>query len=292
VTSDLLQRIAAEARVDSSSPGEALNVYASPRAVINGHAGGRSAPESEPAPGTELAAATYAILDVETTGFDPGNDRVVEVACLIMRGDAIISSFQSLVDPGLPIPAEASAIHGIFDRDVRDAPPFGHIERHLRSLVRDSVVVAHNARFDVSFLPFLAERPVICTMRLAMHLVDSTSYKNRALCELLGTETVPGPLRVHRAAADARLTAGVFRELLRRYSALPAPQTIAGLIERIARPARLARFAFGKHRGDAIEHVPTDYLRGILAAGIEDWPDVRYTAERELAARELPTSYD
>ncbi|MFY9779958.1 MAG: 3'-5' exonuclease [Candidatus Baltobacteraceae bacterium] len=232
-----------------------------------------------------LAGATFAVVDVETTGIDPRRDRVVEVACLRMRRGEIVERFCSLVDPGRPIPLEASMVHGIYDPDVRGAPALARLVPRLRALTRDALVVAHNARFDVAFLPFIAGRPVICTMRLAMHLVDAPSYRNGALRDYLRLDAGPEHRRAHRAAADAHVTAALLQELLRLYARRQYPQTVSALIEMTARPARLRRFAFGAHRGQPIESVPTEYLRRIVQADAKDWPDSRYTAERELALR-------
>jgi DNA polymerase III epsilon subunit-like protein len=236
-------------------------------------------------PKDDLASATFAIIDVETTGFDPKRDGVVEVACLRMRRGEIVEAFTSLVDPGRPIPAHASNVHGIHEADLRGAPSLGHLAPRLRALTADAVVVAHNARFDASFLPVVAGRPVICTMRLAMHLVDAPSFRNQALREFLDLQVGPEGRPAHRAAADAHVTAALLRELLRRYACRPLPQTVSGLIATIAGPARLGRLTFGEYRGRPIDRVPTDYLRGLVQSGSKAWPDVRYTAACELTKR-------
>jgi DNA polymerase III epsilon subunit-like protein len=187
-------------------------------------------------PYDSLAHATFAVVDVETTGFDPKRDGVVEVACLRMRRGDIVGRYVSLVDPRRPIPPIASRVHGIYDGDLVGAPRLKTVRRRVRALTHDAVVVAHNARFDVSFLPFLAERPVICTMRLAKHLIDAPSYRNQALREFLDLRVGPEALRAHRAAADAHVTAALLRELLRRYAARHDDWSVSRLIERIARP--------------------------------------------------------
>jgi exodeoxyribonuclease X len=232
------------------------------------------------------ASATYAVIDVETTGIDPAVDRVVEIACVRLRGGRIVDRFESLVDPQRPIPPQASAIHHILDGDVRGKPVLARIAPGLRRLVDDAVIVAHNASFDAGFLPFVHDRPIVCSMRLAMHLLDAPSYKNQALRYQLGVDDpLLCVLRPHRALADALVTARIFLELLRRYERSAFPRGIEGLIATSAHPISLRRFPFGAHRGKLIADVPSDYLRWILTAGFDDAPDVRYTAERELARR-------
>ena len=233
----------------------------------------------------DLAAATFAVIDVETTGLDPKTDRVVEIACLRVRGGRVIERFSSLVDPGRAIPRRASAIHGIFDRDVAFAPTLRELEPQIRRMTADAVVVAHNARYDVGFLPFVAERPVLCTMQLARRLVDAPSYRNEALRDFLRLRT-PYPLGApHRAGSDAEVTAALLLELLRRYEFGPYETTVPALFTLVARRVTLARFAFGIHRGKALRQVPTGYLRWIVDAGFENWPDVRHTAMTELGRR-------
>jgi DNA polymerase III epsilon subunit-like protein len=232
-----------------------------------------------------LCAGRYAVVDVETTGLSPSADAVVEVAVLRIEGGEIVEQFASLVHPGRPIPAYASGVHGIYDCDVCSAPSLGALRERLLALTERATVVAHNAVFDRGFLPFLGGRPWICTMRLAMHVVDAPSYRNEALRELFGITMPADHGQAHRAFADAAVTAAILERLLERYAMGPFPQSVPGLIATVAKPARLGRFAFGAHRGLPIEQIPSSYLRWILAEGFEDWPDVRATAEFELRRR-------
>ena len=232
-----------------------------------------------------VQSQSYTVIDLETTGLNHRDDAIVEIACLRLSGGFVTDSFVSLVAPCRPIPAEASAVHGIFDANVRSAPRLADLKETILDFIAGSTIVAHNASFDLGFLPFLSDRPRICSMRLAMHLVDAASYKNEALRELFGIQMPANHGPAHRAYNDAAVTAAVFIELLARYSRTLHPQSVAGLIELISRPALLGRFAFGTHRGVDIEAVPTSYLQWIVAGGFENWIDVRATAEYELARR-------
>jgi DNA polymerase-3 subunit epsilon len=192
----------------------------------------------------DLGAATFAVIDVETTGLDSRTDRVVEIACFRVSGGRVVARFSSLVDPRRKIPARASAIHGIFARDVAGAPTLACLEPRLRQMTADAVVVAHNARFDVGFLPFIAERPTLCTLRLARRLVDAPSYRNQALREFLRLEPARPVRRAHRAEGDAEVTAALLLELLRRYESGPYPATVPALLTTAVRSIALSRFAF------------------------------------------------
>ena len=161
----------------------------------------------------------YAIVDVETTGFSPREDRVVEVACVVLDGALReVASFSSLVDPGRPIPAYATAVHGIRDRDVAGAPSLAALRPRLRELTAGATVVAHNAVFDRRFLTCLEDREWLCTLHLARRAFPhAPAYKNQALRTYLGIDDPRLRGRTaHRAYADVIVTAGVLRACLTR----------------------------------------------------------------------------
>ena len=98
----------------------------------------------------ELGAFT--VFDVETTGMSPVRDRIVEIAAIRIEKDGTQSRFQSLVNPQRSIPSRASSVHHIYDDDVADAPTFAKVGCEFIEFVADSVIVAHNAKFDLAFL--------------------------------------------------------------------------------------------------------------------------------------------
>jgi DNA polymerase-3 subunit epsilon len=172
--------------------------------------------------GSTMDAQRYAVVDVETTGFSPAIDRVVEIACLVVDADCRpLDEFVSIVNPGRLIPAFASSIHGIYDEDVAGAPRLDDLAGGLRALTEGAVVVAHNAAFDRGFLPFLHDREWLCTMRLAMqHFPNSPRHTNQALRTYLRVEDPRLAGRdAHRAYADAVVTAGILRHCLQRRNA-------------------------------------------------------------------------
>jgi DNA polymerase-3 subunit epsilon len=93
-----------------------------------------------------------ALIDVETTGTDAAVDRVVEVGIAIARGGEIVERRNWLVNPGRPIPKEASDVHKITDEDVKDAPPFDTVAEEIAGLLSGCVPAAYNAAFDRAFL--------------------------------------------------------------------------------------------------------------------------------------------
>ncbi|RMG62964.1 MAG: DNA polymerase III subunit epsilon [Bacteroidetes bacterium] len=160
----------------------------------------------------------YTIIDVETTGGDPRRDRLTEIAIYRYDGTEVIDSFTSLVNPGQPIPEFITRITGIDNDMVRDAPPFYEIARRVVEITEGAVFVAHNVRFDYSFiqkeyrqLGYTFSRKQLCTMKLSRKLLPGLpSYSLKNLCLHLG---IPNEAR-HRAWGDATATVKLFEQLL------------------------------------------------------------------------------
>lgn len=165
----------------------------------------------------------YAVIDLETTGFSPIIDRVVEAACVLVQDRAIVRTWSTLVNPERAIPEYASRVHGITDADVQNAPLFDRVQRELFALCEGATVVAHNASFDLSFLPLLAPLPSLCTLQLSRRrFPNAPNHKNQTLRDYLlidqllrrihpscHPEVSKGAHRPHRALSDALVTAGI-----------------------------------------------------------------------------------
>ncbi len=166
-----------------------------------------------------LRARRFAVIDLETTGFSPAADRVVEFACVIVQDHRIEYTWSTLVNPLRPIPRYATAVHGITDEHVANARPMWSIEPQIRRLCAGAVIVAHNASFDLSFLPALQSRPSLCTVALARRAFPhAPNHKNQTLRAYLGLDrdqSLRG-LEAHRALADALVTAGIFLRCVER----------------------------------------------------------------------------
>lgn len=235
--------------------------------------------------------AIFAVVDVETTGLDPIEDRVVELAVVgASLAHGVAGIWTTLVNPGRPIPAEASAIHHIVAEDVENSPSFDEVMATQKYDPESIVMVAHNAAFDSQFVP--APTPWICTMRLAQKLwPDLEHLGNQYLRYHLKLECpeVKG-LAAHRADADAIVTAHLLifelEEVLRRAKA-PDEATIESLVKWINEPSLLRTCRFGKHKGTAWSEVPRDYLQWMISPrGMTDMDvDTRHTAEHYLRAK-------
>ena len=121
--------------------------------------------------------ARLAIVDVETTGSDPTADRVTEIAVLHAEAGALTAQWNTLVNPGRPVPGVIQALTGISQEMVAAAPRFAEIAGELLERLAGRVFVAHNARFDYGFLRRELERAgikyqakTLCTVRLSRRL--------------------------------------------------------------------------------------------------------------------------
>ena len=170
----------------------------------------------------------YAIVDLETTGGQPSQDRVTEIAVYIHDGEKIVDEFSSLLNPGRSIPPFITQLTGITNDMVATAPPFHEVARKVVEMTEGCVFVAHNVRFDYSFLKaefaslgYTYSRKTLCTVRLSRSLIPGQpSYSLGKLCQNIG---IPLEGR-HRAAGDAHATALLFDKLLKITQASEAVQ--------------------------------------------------------------------
>ncbi|HEX6416593.1 MAG TPA: exonuclease domain-containing protein [Candidatus Saccharimonadales bacterium] len=147
-------------------------------------------------------------VDIETTGGSYRNSRVLEVAAIRVEGDEIVQEFNTLIDPETYIPASITRLTGIKAADVVGAPTFSDIADELMDILEGAVFVAHNVRFDYSFLKHefslvgLDFTPkLLCTVRLSRALYSLE--KGHSLAKLIERHNIP-VLDRHRALEDAR----------------------------------------------------------------------------------------
>jgi DNA polymerase-3 subunit epsilon len=176
--------------------------------------------------GVPLRQVTFCVLDLETTGGSPGACAITEVGGIRVRGGECLGTFQTLVNPGLPIPPEIVLLTGITEAMVVPAPPIEAVLPAFLEFAGDAVLVGHNVRFDLGFLgaasaaggyPPLANR-VVDTCALARRLVrdEVPDCRLGTLARCLRLAHQPS----HRALDDALATADLLHALLERAGSL------------------------------------------------------------------------
>ena len=169
-----------------------------------------------------LAGHTVLAVDTETTGMSPvQGHRLIEVARVAIVDGALGEEWATLVNPGRPIPADATRVHGITDAMVASAPRVAEAGRLLRAACADWPLVFHNASFDLPFLlHFFREagapallNPIIDTLGLARGMFGPGS---KSLGTLAAKLNLPAETP-HRALGDTRTTARLFIDLAGRW---------------------------------------------------------------------------
>lgn len=167
-----------------------------------------------------LDETSFVVFDLETTGAKAPPCRITEIGAYRIANGEIKDEFSSLVNPETPIPTFITELTGISDEMVADAPRFGEVSDEFLQFIGDSVLVAHNAPFDLGFLNHEVGRlfedcrvanPALCTVQLSRRLLpDIENHKLKTVAGHYSIDLV----NHHRASDDARATAHIFIKLL------------------------------------------------------------------------------
>jgi DNA polymerase-3 subunit epsilon len=214
--------------------------------------------------GTPLSEVTFVVVDLETTGGSPKDSAITEIGAVKVRGGVVLGEFQTLVDPGCEIPPYISVLTGITSTMVAAAPRIGAVLPAFLEFARGSVLVAHNAPFDIGFLKAAcAEHAIpwppaasVDTAVLARRVLTRDEVPNCKLATLapyFATSTQP----CHRALADARATVDVLHGLFERLGPLgiTSLEELTGLTRQVD-PDRLRK----RHLADGVPAGPGVYL--------------------------------
>jgi DNA polymerase III subunit epsilon len=164
-----------------------------------------------------LEEAEFVVFDLETTGLSAARDEICEVGAVRVRALESVGSFQSLVNPRIPLPEHVARLTGLREEELRGAASVGSVVRQFLAFAGDDLLVAHNARFDQRFLEQqlhgrrLSEPP-LCTAALARRLFEGRLRRVSlaSLAHFFGVPTQP----CHRALPDAEATAQVLVHLI------------------------------------------------------------------------------
>ena len=167
-----------------------------------------------------LLETDFVVFDLETTGAKAPPCRITEIGAFRVDRGVITEKFHTLVNPEMPIPAFITSLTGISDDMVRNAPLFEDVVENLLDFLDDSVLVAHNAPFDMKFLNHEISRvygeyrlanPCLCTVQLSRKLLpEIENHKLKTVAEHYSISLV----NHHRAGDDAKATAEIFVNFL------------------------------------------------------------------------------
>jgi DNA polymerase-3 subunit epsilon len=173
------------------------------------------------------AGAAFTAFDIETTGLDNQRDSIVEIGAIKFNRKGEIGRYCSLIDPGFPMPAEASKVNNINDEMLAGQPPIQEVMPAFLRFIADSIILAHNAPFDCGFVnsnlsrlfddgyvpyPALPYR-IADTLPLARQLLPGFAHYN---LQFIAASLNIQAKAAHRALDDARLCMEIFTYLAKR----------------------------------------------------------------------------
>lgn len=225
-------------------------------------------------------------FDTETTGVKFDRDKIIELAAY----DPVLNkTFCEFINPGIPIPQEATNIHHITDEMVKNAPSFKEIAlKFLEFCEGDVVLVAHNGdTFDIPFLDFefktaglqLPKYPSVDTLKWSRKY--RTDLPKHSLQFLREAFNIPAN-NAHRALDDVMVLHAVFSNMIQDLS-------FEEVLECMTRKKVLDRMPFGKHQGKALKEVPKTYIKWLHENGALDKPENKELLEA-FKALELITT--
>lgn len=208
--------------------------------------------------------------DTETTGTRPEKDRIIEIAAY----DPLLNrTFEKLVNPGVPIPKEAIAIHGITDEMVSSAPPFAEIiQEFIEFCSGEAVLIAHNNdAFDIHFLKHEFKRSDLTMPN--WKFLDTLKWARRyrkdlprhSLQSLREVYEIPAN-NAHRALDDVIVLHQVF-------SMMTDDLSMDEIYTLLNQPRTLQHMPFGKYQGKPLKEIPKDYLEWLKSSGAFEKPE-------------------
>ncbi|MBI4129701.1 GIY-YIG nuclease family protein [Candidatus Roizmanbacteria bacterium] len=165
-------------------------------------------------------AAPLAFVDVETTGLSPVYDRIIEIGIVRVEDNKVVATCNQLINPDRHVPSEIFSLTGIRREELVNAPLFVELEKHIQELLDGAVFVAHNVRFDYSFVKHEFERlerpfkaPLLCTARLSRALFPQFLHHDLStIIERLGLQIT----NRHRAFDDAHVLWQFYQHIKQR----------------------------------------------------------------------------
>lgn len=231
----------------------------------------------------QIEKEVFVCIDCETTGLDPKEDRIIEVAAVLFSINEVFDEFDSLINPECPIPESSIAIHHITQEMVADKPTIDKVVHRLLEIIGKNIIVGHGVGFDIELIANAADRSGIQHTLRANRFLDTLRMARlygesptNSLEQLRTHFNIPLE-GAHRAMSDVIVNREVFKFLAKRY------KTTEQIFDVLSRPIKLKMMPLGKHKGRPIKEIPLQYLQ--WAANKDFDQDLLFSIRSEIARR-------
>jgi DNA polymerase-3 subunit epsilon len=203
---------------------------------------------------------TFVCLDCESTGLDPKNDRIIEIAAAVFTFEEITEEHETLVNPDRIIPDASREIHHISQDMIEGKPKIHEVLPEFLRMIDQHIIIGHGIEFDIELIAEEAKR----------HQIPTTIDKNRSIdtlrmARLYGESPINSlealrhhfniePQRSHRAMNDVMVNIEVFKALARSYKSSDE------IFKVLQKPIKMRAMPLGKYKGRKFEEIPLDYL--------------------------------
>lgn len=231
----------------------------------------------------DIEKQKFICIDCESTGLDPMQDRIIEVAVMCFDATTVYGQMESLIDPQCEIPETSIAIHHITPEMVQGKPKIIDVLPEILELIGNHIIIGHGVGFDIDLIANAAERHGVTTNLRQNRFLDTLR-----MARLYGESPINSlehlrkhfniPLEgAHRAMSDVIVNVEVFKHLAKRY------KTTELLFEALSRPILMSTMPLGKHKGRPLKEIPLQYLQWIINKDFDQ--DLLHSVRTELKRR-------
>lgn len=225
----------------------------------------------------------FVCMDCETTGLDPKLDRLIEIAICIFDFNTILESFETLIDPTIPIPESTIKIHHITNDMILDKPLAEKVLPKVLEMISNHIIIGHGIQLDIFFVVEECKRA-----KIPCHILNNPFLDTLRMARLYGQSPVNSleSLRkhfniteegAHRAMSDVIVNIEVFKYLAEGF------KTVEELEKRLEKPILLKVMPLGKYKGRPFSDIPIEYLRWASTKDFDQ--DLLFSIRSELKTR-------
>lgn len=231
----------------------------------------------------DIEKQKFICIDCETTGLDPLQDKIIEIAVTCFDGHNIYEQMETLIDPECEIPESSMAIHHITNEMVKGKPLIQDVLSDVLKMVGNHIIVGHGIKFDIDIIAASADRHTIASrIRHNRYLDTLRMARLYGECPINSLEHLRKHFNIplegaHRAMSDVIVNIEVFKLLAKRY------KTTQQLFEVLSRPILMAAVPFGQHKGRSFKDVPLQYLQWLANKDFDQ--DLLFSARSEIKRR-------